>query len=37
MVSLYFNLLEGLEAGERVITSPYSSFKDMDRLKLSSE
>lgn len=35
--SRYIEVLEGLEAGERVITSPYSSFKDMDRLKLSSE
>jgi len=35
--SQYIEVLEGLEAGERVVTSPYSSFKDMDRLKLSSE
>jgi hypothetical protein len=24
-----------LEEGEEVITSPYSSFREMDRLKLS--
>lgn len=30
----YIQVLEGLEEGERVITSPYSSFEDMDRLKL---
>jgi len=27
-------VLEGLEVGEEVVTSPYSSFKEMDRLKL---
>jgi HlyD family secretion protein len=35
--SRYIEVLEGLEAGEQVVTSPYSSFKDMDRLKLNSE
>lgn len=35
--SRYIEVLAGLEAGERVVTSPYSSFKDMDRLKLGSE
>jgi HlyD family secretion protein len=35
--SRYIEVLEGLEAGEQVVTSPYSSFKDMDRLKLSSD
>lgn len=35
--SRYIEVLEGLEEGERVVTSPYSSFKDVDRLKLSSE
>ena len=29
-------VLDGLEEGERVITSPYTSFVDMDRLELSS-
>lgn len=33
----YIEVIEGLAAGERVVTSPYSSFKDMDRLKLGSE
>lgn len=32
--SRYIEVLEGLELGERVVTSPYSSFKDIDRLKL---
>jgi hypothetical protein len=27
-------VLDGLKAGERVITSPYSSFIDMDRLQI---
>lgn len=31
----FIEVLEGLEEGERVVTSPYSSYKDMDRLKLS--
>ncbi|MEM8765987.1 MAG: efflux RND transporter periplasmic adaptor subunit [Pseudomonadota bacterium] len=33
--SRYIEVLEGLEAGEEVITSPYSSFREMDRLSLS--
>jgi len=28
-------VLDGLEVGEKVVTSPYSSFKEMDRLKLT--
>lgn len=28
-------VLDGLEVGEEVVTSPYSSFKEMDRLKLT--
>lgn len=31
----YIEVLDGLEKGEEVIVSPYSSFKDMDRLNLS--
>ncbi|WP_191251096.1 efflux RND transporter periplasmic adaptor subunit [Kordiimonas sediminis] len=31
----YIEVLEGLEVGERVVTSPYTSFRDMDRLKLN--
>lgn len=30
-------VLDGLEVGEEVVTSPYSSFKEMDRLKLTDE
>jgi HlyD family secretion protein len=30
-------VLEGLDAGERVITSPYTGFVDKDRLALSSK
>ena len=33
--SRYIEVLDGLEAGEAVVTSPYSSFKDMDRLTLT--
>ena len=33
--SEHIEVLDGLEAGERVVTSPYSSFKDMDRLQLT--
>lgn len=33
--SRYIEVLEGLEVGEKVVTSPYSSYRDMDRLKLS--
>lgn len=32
--SQFIEVIEGLEQGERVITSPYSSFKDMQRLNL---
>jgi HlyD family secretion protein len=35
--SRYIEVLEGLEEGEEVITSPYSSFKEMDRLRLSAD
>ena len=31
----YIEVLEGLEPGERVITSPYSEYREMDRLQLS--
>lgn len=30
----YFEVLDGLEEGERVITSTYSSYADMDRIEL---
>jgi HlyD family secretion protein len=30
-------VLDGLEVGEAVVTSPYSSFKEMDRLKLTDK
>jgi HlyD family secretion protein len=30
----YFEVLEGLEPGDRVITSAYSSYVDMDRIQL---
>ncbi len=33
--SRYIEVLDGLEAGESVVTSPYSSYVDMDRLKLN--
>jgi HlyD family secretion protein len=33
----YIEVIEGLEQGEKVITSPYTSFMDMDRLKLTEE
>ncbi len=33
--SRFIEVLEGLEVGEEVVTSPYSSFKEMDRLKLT--
>ena len=32
----YIEVLDGLEEGEEVITSPYSSFREMDRLSLSA-
>jgi HlyD family secretion protein len=31
----YIEVLDGLEAGEKVITSPYSGFRDMDHLVLN--
>ena len=31
----FIEVIDGLEIGERVITSPYTSFKEMDRLNLS--
>ena len=33
----FIEVVEGLEIGERVVTSPYTSFMDMDRLKLTQE
>jgi len=33
----YIEVLDGLEKGETVVVSPYSSFKEMDRLNLSSD
>jgi HlyD family secretion protein len=33
----FIEVLEGLEVGERVVTSPYSSFKEIDRLQLSEQ
>jgi HlyD family secretion protein len=30
----FIEVLDGLEAGERVITSPYTNYLDMDRLEL---
>jgi HlyD family secretion protein len=30
----FIEVLDGLEAGERVVTSPYTSYADMDRLSL---
>jgi HlyD family secretion protein len=33
--SRYIEVVDGLEAGERVVTSPYTSFRDMDRLTLN--
>ena len=35
--SKYIEVLDGLEAGEDVITSPYSSFKEMDKLTLTDD
>ncbi|UTA48448.1 HlyD family efflux transporter periplasmic adaptor subunit [Simiduia sp. 21SJ11W-1] len=31
----FIEVIEGLEVGEQIVTSPYSSFIDMDRLVLS--
>jgi len=33
----FIEVLEGLEPGEQVITSPYTSFVDMDRLNLGTD
>ncbi len=33
--SRYIEVLEGLQAGEEVVTSPYTSFRDMERLTLN--
>ncbi len=33
--SRFIEVIDGLELGERVVTSPYSSYREMDRLKLS--
>lgn len=35
--SRYIEVLDGLEPGERVITSPYTSYTTMDRLKLGGD
>lgn len=32
----YIEVLEGLEPGERIITSPYTGYLEMDRLELNS-
>ena len=33
----YIEVLEGLAEGEQVITSAYSAYREMERLKLSNE
>jgi HlyD family secretion protein len=33
----YIEVLEGLEPGERVLTSPYTGFADKDRLDLEKK
>ena len=33
----FIEVLDGLEAGEKVITSPYTSYTDMDRLTLDAK
>lgn len=33
----FIEVIDGLQVGERVITSPYTSFMDMDRLKLTED
>ncbi len=35
--SRFIEVVEGLDVGERVVTSPYSSFIDMDRLRLTGD
>ena len=32
----FIEVLEGLEVGEQVVTSPYSSYQDMQHLKLNT-
>ncbi len=34
--SRYIEVLEGLEVGEQVVTSPYSGYKGMERLNLGN-
>ncbi len=33
--SRYIEVLEGLEEGEQIITSPYTNYRDMDRLAIN--
>ena len=33
----FVEVLDGLEPGERVVTSPYASYAGLDRLNLSAE
>lgn len=33
--SRFIEVIEGLEVGEKVVTSPYTSYQDMARLKLN--
>jgi len=33
----FIEVLDGLDVGERVVTSPYTSYTDMDRLSLSAD
>ena len=35
--SRFIEVLEGLEEGEMIVTSPYTSYTDMQRLKLSDD
>jgi HlyD family secretion protein len=35
--SRFIEVLDGLDVGESVVTSPYTSFRDMDTLKLGSD
>ncbi len=32
----YIEVLDGLDSGEQVITSPYTNYLDMDRLELQA-
>jgi HlyD family secretion protein len=32
----FFEVIDGLEAGEKVVTSPYSSYREMQRLKINN-